>query len=151
VSPLRQPQLLAEGLLPAPAATTGLRRIAQMILSRIPRHSESQGSLARILTDPESDALYNQAVAAIENQDLETPIRCFEQLARRHADSLELNILAAQANIRWMQLNGWDIGYSARARRFIQRARLLGPSDNRVAELKDVFEQIEEQKPEEDD
>jgi multidrug efflux pump subunit AcrB len=100
--------------------------------------------LQDVLRDDERRAQYEQGVQAMRENDLETPIRCFEALVAAAPDSVELNVLAATANIRLMQARGWDIGYSHRARRYLTRARTLAPADPRLPGLRQVLDEIDE-------
>jgi multidrug efflux pump subunit AcrB len=130
------------GLLPMPVSIdTSIRSWLTQLFSA--RARRAQRELQQVLRDDESRALYQEGLKALSGDDLETPIRCFERLVADEPDSLELNVLAAQANIRLMQVRGWDIGYAARARRYLTRAKSVAPSDARVQHLLALLEDIE--------
>lgn len=127
-----------------PLRTAGLSLRQRFALLVKPQARRARRELERVLDDNELKALYEQGLQAMADDDLETPIRCFERLVVAVPDSLELNILAAQANIRLMQVIGWDIGYSNRAHRYLTRARLLAPTDPRVGELSLTLDDIDQ-------
>jgi hypothetical protein len=136
---------LAEpGPVSLPLPLSGARSISGWLKLLVsPRARRTQRALEQALRDDESRALFQEGLQALAGDDLETPIRCFERLVSAEPDSLELILLAAQANLRLMQVRGWDIGYAARARRYLTRARSLAPSDGRVGGLSAVLEDIE--------
>ncbi len=137
-----------------PLALVSLGSEPVTILGRLagvfsPASRRARRELSLVLDDGESRRLFEQGVAAMKAGELETPIRCFERLAAAAPESLELHVLAAQANIRLMEVRGWDIGYANRARRHLARARAISRSDQRVLELIRTLEEIEAARDEE--
>ncbi len=73
---------------------------------------------------------------------LEEAIRCFQRLADDAPEIKLFNIYAAQAHVVYMQKHGWDIGYDARARRYLKRAQALGPQGPRETAMEDIIAQL---------
>ena len=73
---------------------------------------------------------------------LDEAIRCFQRLAEDAPEVKLFNIYAAQAHVLHMQKHGWDIGYDARARRYLNRSRALGPPDPREKVMEDIISQL---------
>ena len=42
----------------------------------------------------------------------------------------------------YMQKHGWDIGYDARARRYLNRSQALGPPDPREKVMEDIITEL---------
>jgi hypothetical protein len=95
------------------------------------------------IEDPEQRERYRRGVAATEAGDLETAIREFQWLADNDPGSPLFNLCAAQAFVLFLQRCGWDMGYSARARRYLLRARRAGASAARLVQLEKIHRQIE--------
>jgi len=95
-------------------------------------------------SDPQQQALYEQGIMAFRDEDLMLSIKCFEQLVEVDPNVKTFNVLAAQALIRYMQETEWDIGYIARAKRYLQRAKKIDPLDKQVAGLQRVCAQLDE-------
>ncbi len=83
----------------------------------------------------EDEALYAEGARALGERDFEAAIRCFQALADRHRWVLDVNLLTVQSCLGWMQENGWDAGYMARSRRYLERARSIDPHDPRLDRL----------------
>jgi multidrug efflux pump subunit AcrB len=131
--------------LPQPLRAAGaarLWRVADRLVA--PGRARVRAELARALDTAPLRDRYATAVEAMRQNDLETPVRLFEQLARERPESLELNILAAQANLRLMDARGWDVGYAARARRFLAMARSTAGADPRVASLSMALDDLDD-------
>lgn len=143
---------LAQGgvALPRPIDLSGGARLLRALTRLLGGGGGPGSELDALLADADARSLYADGVAAMHAGDLETPIRCFEQLVRRYPDSPDLNLLAAQANTRLMQIRGWDIGYAARARRYLSRARALRPADVRIAGILRALDDVEEAVPPEE-
>ena len=73
---------------------------------------------------------------------LEEAIRCFQRLAEEAPEKKLFNIYAAQAHVLYMQKHGWDIGYDARARRYLHRSQALGPPDPREKVMQDIIARL---------
>ena len=78
----------------------------------------------------------------MKDERLEEAIRCFQRLADDAPEIKLFNIYAAQAHVLHMQKHGWDIGYDARARRYLKRSRALGPPDPRERVMEDIISQL---------
>ena len=74
---------------------------------------------------------------------METAIREFQWLADNDPESPLFNLCAAEAFVMFLQRFGWDIGYDARARRYLARARRAGANDARLAQIERIHRQIE--------
>jgi len=48
---------------------------------------------------------------------------------------------------QWMQHSGWDVGYTARARRYLRKAERLRPEDSRLRELALLLDRINSTAP----
>jgi multidrug efflux pump subunit AcrB len=119
--------------------------LREWLIARLsPSGRQARRDIEDALTSDALRSLYAEGVAAMRANDLEVPVRCFERLAASAPDSLELNLLAAGANIRLQQARGWDIGYSNRARRYLVRARTLAPRDGRILSLTQVLDELDE-------
>ncbi|MFZ0788222.1 MAG: efflux RND transporter permease subunit, partial [Chromatiaceae bacterium] len=94
------------------------------------------------IQDPEQRERYRRGVAATETGDLETAIREFQWLADNDPESPLFNLCAAQALVLFLQRFGWDIGYDARAQRYLQRAQRVGASEARIAQLEKIHRQL---------
>lgn len=94
---------------------------------------------------PASDnrAEYEQAVEAFTEKDYETAIRAFQSLADQTPDNAVYNLYASAAHVEFMRLNGWDIGYMARAKRYLSRARKLTPRAPEIARLEKAINALE--------
>ena len=93
--------------------------------------------------DPQLSALYNEGVGYLDENLYWEAIRVFEKAANTEPKNLECNLYAAHVLIMYMQKNGWDIGYSDRAKRFITRARGLEPNDERILNLQRILTTLE--------
>lgn len=108
------------------------------------RFTEKDPTLAIFQGDEQSREVFEIGENALRKQEFETAIRCFEELAAAHSDNFEFNLLAAQAHVGLMDKTGWDIGYFARAERFLLRARALRPKDEQVAHIEAVLKKIQD-------
>lgn len=146
----RQSQQITTGAgglpLPRRLERPGLARWASAIRAGVFGRSryESRRELAEVLNDTRLVDTYHQGVDALAIDDPDVAVRCFEELVRARPESLELTVLAAQANLYLMQSRGWDVGYAARARRYIARARSVSSGDPRLVNLVLTLEEIEE-------
>lgn len=87
--------------------------------------------------------LYNKGVESFGRGDIESAIKCFQQLADDNNSNMYFNLCAAQSLVRYMQLHGWDIGYIARAKRYISRAKYLQPETSQIINLERICNQID--------
>ncbi len=96
---------------------------------------EDDPVLASALDNPQHYELYTSGISAWREGDSFTAIKCFETLAGVYENSHSLNLFAAQSLIRYMEEDGWDVGYMPRARRYLARAETLGANHNKLATL----------------
>ena len=82
---------------------------------------------------------FNDGVRHLWEGNFEAAIKELEATAERVPEDEECSLYAAQALIGYMQKNGWDVGYYARAKRYLTRARRLDPSDGRVPRLQQAL------------
>ena len=68
----------------------------------------------------------------------------FEQLVRSQPDNLSANLYTAQAMVQWMQHHGWDVGYTARAWRYLRKTQRLRPGNARAREIGLLLRQLDE-------
>jgi len=87
------------------------------------------------LQDPGSKSLFEEGVISLRNNNAYEAIICFEKLVENKPTIKTYNALAAQALIKYMEKNGWDVGYMPRARRYLGRARSLGFDEGRLLRL----------------
>ncbi len=100
------------------------------------------------IADDEQRKLYIQGVEAANNQDLETAVRLFQELADTTNDSLPFNLAAAQALIMFQQRHGWDFGYTRRTHRYLKRARTLEADNKHLHMLDELLQELEASKEE---
>jgi multidrug efflux pump subunit AcrB len=68
----------------------------------------------------------------------------FEKAALEFPNSKSLNVNAAQAMIIFMQKNGADIGFLKRAKRYLDRAAVVAPSDEKIRKLQKEYDYLVE-------
>ena len=88
----------------------------------------------RIRQNKDHRERYNQGCVALADGDVEGAIRVFEKLATDVPEIGVFGYSAVKAHIKWMQKYGWDVGYDARARRYLKRAQSIDP-DNPDSEI----------------
>ncbi len=108
-------------------------------------HKVSGQELENVLKNHEYKQFYTEGLTALNENDPNHAIRNFQQLADMEPKVKDFNIHAAQANILLMQQIGWDLGYMARARRYLMRARNLDAHDHRLAILEKAYVKLEEE------
>ena len=91
------------------------------------------------IQDPAERQRYQDAVAAVDDGDIETAIREFQRLADQHPRSLLYSVAVTQVLLTCLQQNGWDLGYMQRASRYLARARRIDPEDRRVRQLERTY------------
>ena len=112
----------------------------------LPFKSDSDATLVDALTDPAKRELFEAGSLALQHGDTANAIRCFEHLAKTAQDVAAFNLFAAQANIEMMKEIGWDIGYMARAKKYVGQAKRLDPLNARIASLERVLKLIDTQR-----
>ena len=100
--------------------------------------------LTVVMDNPAHNQLYESGILAWNQGDSFTAIRCFEELADEYNNSHTLNIFAAQALIRHMEENGWDVGYMPRARRYLLRASKSGVDNQILDDLEKACHSLDE-------
>ncbi len=125
-------------------------------LERIKKHlssldKERDQALEMTLENHENMQIYQEGLTALNENDPNHAIRNFQRLADKEPNVKDLNILAAQSNILLMQETGWDIGYMARARRYLIRARNIDANDRRLAILEKAYAKLKEEHENETD
>ena len=100
-------------------------------------------ALVVALDNPDHNKLYESGVSAWREGDSFTAIKCFETLAGIYTNSSTLNLFAAQSLVRYMEENGWDIGYMPRARRYLLKANALGADYDKLASLERICAALE--------
>ena len=107
------------------------------------RKSPRQWSLGSAIEVDEKYAdLYDEGAAALRDGNPELAIRRFEELTGKAPDNVLFCTCAAQANILYQTINGWDIGYAARAERFMSRAKSLAPNAPQLIYLENALDAI---------
>ncbi|OUS12967.1 hypothetical protein A9Q89_04495 [Gammaproteobacteria bacterium 53_120_T64] len=100
--------------------------------------------LAVALNNVEHKQLYDSGILAWREGDSFSAIKCFENLSDEYKNSSTLNLFAAQALIRYMEENGWDVGYMPRARRYLIRARQSGADYHTLDILEKACDALDE-------
>ncbi len=127
---------------PLPAARSGLGAALKRRLQR-PEARLDHDELAAIEDDETLAMHYAQARARLVEKDPERAIWHLQHLVRALPDGFLANLYTAQAMVQWMQQSGWDVGYTARARRHLRRAARLRPNDPRPATLERLLDRID--------
>lgn len=137
-------------ILTLPGRRIGEKRDVTAILQRAFGFREPQTNrLSDALKSPEVADCYQEGVEALRSGDTECAIKRFQSLADTHPEIFAFNLHAAQANVLMMQRIGWDIGYMARARRYLARAASIDAADRRISQLRGALRALEE--PESED
>ena len=105
---------------------------------------ERDQALEKVLKNSEYKQLYVKGCNALQGNDPNLAIRCFQRLAGQEPKVFDFNIHAAQAHILQMQQTGWDVGYMERASRYLMRARNIDTHDQRLTILEKAFCKLEE-------
>ncbi len=105
--------------------------------------------LEAIATDDESAQHYETGRRKLLEGKVEEALWHFEQLARSQPENFIANLYTAQAMVQWMQHHGWDVGYTARASRYLRKARRLRPGNTRVREIELLLKQLDGSAPQE--
>ncbi len=121
----------------------GLRRLFRQL--REPTSESDRAELAAIARQPELREHYAAGRKSLAQEATEKAIWHLEQVARALPDSFLANLYTAQAMVQWMQQTGWDVGYTARARRYLRKSANLRSDDPRVRQLNQLLDQIDEQ------
>lgn len=87
---------------------------------------------------PEHRSLYEAGIDALRNGDFEVAIRNFQRLADAEPTNTLFCLYAARSNVEFMRLSGWDIGYMARAKRYLSRAEQTTPQNRLVRQLSEA-------------
>jgi|AZIJ01.1.fsa_nt_gi multidrug efflux pump subunit AcrB len=119
-----------------------LRTIASKLSLTL--RAEDEG-MAEALLDPAQRALYEEGVFALREGDSAQAIKNFEQLTNEHPSVRAYSFLAAQALIIHMQKYGWDIGFMPRAKRYLNRAKLLGMEEDKLLKLEQACDVLDRQ------
>lgn len=142
----RAPQTRAEGLLQTVLHSGGGFRGLQNTLTQLVsggRFGNTRVPQA-IRDDPTLAAQFKQGVNALVDGDLETAIRHFDDLSQTRPEDADCHIHAANAIVIWLMKNGYDGGYMRRARRHLRQAKQTAPDDQRIAELEEHCDKLEE-------
>jgi hypothetical protein len=105
--------------------------------------------LAAIAAADELADHYQAGRDNLARESSEKAIWHLEQVARALPDNFLANLYTAQAMVAWMQQSGWDVGYSARARRYLRKAGRLRQDDPRVRQLQRQLDAIDDSHQEE--
>ena len=117
-------------------------------LFRFQGKSSQEKELQNIGADSELNALYLGGIQHLEENNLLEAIRAFEKTAKTEPTNIIYNLVAAQTLIMLMDKNGWDIGYDARANRYLQQAKRLNANEERVTVLLQTLAKLKEESDE---
>ncbi len=87
-------------------------------------------------------AAYRKACEAMRGGDHLTALKLFQYVAEKLPDNVLANRAAAHACLAVLHEHGWDVGYEARARRFLRRALRRAPRAPDLLALKRVYTEI---------
>ncbi len=122
-----------------------LQRLRLMLIRlRSPEESRDLEDLAAIAEQPVLWEHYVEGRKRLAQNDNERAIWHLEQVAKGLPSNFAAHLGVAQAMIRWLQQWGWDVGYTARARRHLRKAERLRPGDGRLRELTQLLDRIDE-------
>ena len=85
---------------------------------------------------------FNEGCKALSKDDYDSAIRIFEKLVEDNPQVPGFAMAAAQASIMWMTTNEWDVGYDARARRYIRHVEELNDEYRHLAVLKRAIKSL---------
>lgn len=85
---------------------------------------------------------YHSAVSLVEREEYDHAIREFEDMARSQPGNGACNLYAAEVLVRFMLKHGWDIGYDARAKRFLTRAESLLETSARLSAVRRAYKRL---------
>ena len=134
-------------VLQLPGQKEGLRgRVLRTVASKLPLALRTEGEdVDEALLDPVQRALYKEGLVSLREGDTTQAIKNFEQLTNEHPSVSEYSFLAAQALIIHMQNSGWDVGFMPRARRYLNRSRKLGLSEDKLIRLEKACAILDQQ------
>jgi multidrug efflux pump subunit AcrB len=116
------------------------------ILHRLMGLGNEQAKILRdALTSETMAEAFGEGVEALRDGDAECAIKRFQSLADARPDVFAFNLHAAQANVLLMQRIGWDVGYMARAERYLRRAESTDPNDRRTSQLRAAMRSLQKQ------
>jgi hypothetical protein len=105
---------------------------------------QEQEDLKAIAGHSETAEHYQSARQKLQAGNVEEAMWHFEQVARAQPENFIANLHTAQAMAQWMQLHGWDMGYTARAWRYLRKAQRLRPNNARTREVELLLKQMDE-------
>ncbi len=103
--------------------------------------------LEAISADEESTEHYEAGRRKLQEGEVEEALWHFERLTRSQPENFIANLYTAQSMVQWMQHHGWDVGYTARASRYLRKAQRLRPGNARVREIGLLLKQLDESAP----
>jgi hypothetical protein len=106
------------------------------------RMKKDEAVLKTALADTSRMAAYCEGLQALKESEAEVAIRQFQKLADEMPDVYYFNLYAAQGNILLMQRIGWDIGYIARAEKYLARAKNINSEDRQLEMLEKACAQL---------
>lgn len=124
-----------------------LRDLLAYLRGETPR--ESLEDLEAIQANADAAGHYEAGRERLLQDEAEQAIWHFEQVARALPDSFIANLYSAQAMVQWLQHHGWDVGYTARAWRYLRKAQRLRPNETRTREIEQLLRRIDESAHEE--
>ena len=145
----------AEEALSLPPSLTILERTPGQRLSNLlaslkgGTFRENLADLEAIQADSGAAEHYEAGREQLQQGEVERAIWHFEQVAKALPDSFIANLYCAQAMVQWMQHHGWDVGYTARAWRYLRKAQRLRRNETRAREVELILRQIDESAREE--
>jgi tetratricopeptide (TPR) repeat protein len=116
--------------------------LLEYLVYRVALFGGKEEGFLEILEHPLLSSQYHEAVQFLDKKQYDKAIKAFEKMAENQPENASCNIFAAQALTSYMQEHGWDIGYYARARRYLGRATSLTDSSKRLAAVKRAFEAL---------
>jgi len=70
-------------------------------------------------------------------------IRDFQKLADTVPENVLFNLYAARSNLEFMRRFGWDVGYMARAKRYLGRVKQITPRHKYLYQLEEAVEALD--------
>jgi len=114
---------------------------------REPETLQDLEDLSAIAEEESLQSHYEAGRKKLVEGETEAAIWHLEQVAKALPRNFLANLCTAQAMVQWMQHSGWDVGYTARARRYLRKAERLRPEDSRLRELALLLDRIDSTAP----
>jgi multidrug efflux pump subunit AcrB len=132
---------------PFPGAAWHPARLIRSLFATGKLVAANEQGLQELADDQTLSALYREGVDRLSDKRFDKAIRTFERMAGLSPDNAACNLYAAQALIMYMREHGWDVGYYARAQRYLARASRIAPDEQRLMVVQRAFEKLQPDTP----